>query len=781
RFGITREAIIGLGSYGLILAGLLNAPDSGYLVGKQAMRLLERYEADDLIAQAGFVDSTFIAHWKEPIANLAARCFEYYVQGLSKGDILYSGWNLYMRSTAQFYVGENFSTLLEGMKAQETFFQQHNLTNMWQKSVHERYFIHRLATPGYEDPAFDWEGIIGTFTDQNDLTGLFTLYSHHTICSLAMGNYREAWEMSLLAQKHADTVKSVFSYQLFGVYQAVAGLNFYGQASKSQQRTIRKTVKAVRARLEGTAKRQEENYRWGACFVDAEMERVLKGHLDPAAYHKALIAARAGKMTFPGSMVRTQFVRNLLVARHPDARDEYLKLRAELLNLDMLGVLTNLDDRFAPAFAELPPVSSGPRSSGSLLKHSNYVSGFQFDTQTFIKSIEALTGELQLDKLLNRLMTFAIENAGADYGVFLLRRDGTFRPVVAMNAEGIAAAASNGEENAIPTSIFNYVVQSGEVLRLGNASETTPFASDPLVLQNKERSVLCIPLKNKGQINAVIYLTNRLTENTFTEQRVGLLKVLAGQISLSIENALLYETMEKLVEERTSELEAEKKKSDHLLLNILPEQVAEELKQSGKARPRFYDQVTIMFCDFKNFTSYAESETPESLIATLDHCFRMFDKIIKKHNIEKIKTIGDAYLCVSGLPLANPTHALDVLKAAIEFQEWISNEAIEREKTGEKFLEIRIGIHTGSVVAGVVGDSKFAYDIWGDAVNTAARMEQSGQAGKINISAATYQLIVEHYHCVYRGKIQAKNKGMIDMYFVEKSLSELESQEGFSA
>jgi len=223
------------------------------------------------------------------------------------------------------------------------------------------------------------------------------------------------------------------------------------------------------------------------------------------------------------------------------------------------------------------------------------------------------------------------------------------------------------------------------------------------------------------------------------------------------------------VQERTKELRLEKQKSDDLLLNILPEEVANELKEKGSADAKQFDMVTVMFTDFKGFTKISERLSPSQLVEEIHICFKAFDAIIAKHNIEKIKTIGDAYMCAGGLPVSNETHAVDVVNAAIEIRQFMQEHLEQKKLAGEEVFEIRIGIHTGPVVAGIVGIRKFAYDIWGDTVNVASRLESSGEAGKINISGSTYEYVKDQFACTHRGKIEAKNKGQIDMYFVENA------------
>lgn len=223
--------------------------------------------------------------------------------------------------------------------------------------------------------------------------------------------------------------------------------------------------------------------------------------------------------------------------------------------------------------------------------------------------------------------------------------------------------------------------------------------------------------------------------------------------------------LEKQVDERTFELQKEKQKTENLLLNILPHEVAEELKENGSSEAKYYDEVTVLFTDFVNFTQSSEKMGAEKMLVELNECFTAFDMIMEKHGLEKIKTIGDAYLAVCGLPLKNKSHAYQTILVALDIIDFIE----QRKKTNLDVLDIRIGINSGSLIAGIVGVKKFAYDIWGDTVNTAARMEQNSDKGKINISESTYQLVKDDFAFEYRGKIETKGKGAMEMYFVTKS------------
>ena len=234
--------------------------------------------------------------------------------------------------------------------------------------------------------------------------------------------------------------------------------------------------------------------------------------------------------------------------------------------------------------------------------------------------------------------------------------------------------------------------------------------------------------------------------------------------------AELNASLEQKVILRTQEIEHEREKSENLLLNIFPKQVAQELKGKGKVTPKFYEKVSVLFTDFKGFTQISSKLTPQEIITELNYCFSVFDAVCAKYHLEKIKTIGDAYMCAGGIPIENNSNPIDAINAAIEMLEFIGHLKRLKEAENKPVWELRIGIHTGSVVAGVVGTHKFAYDIWGDAVNTASRMESSGEAGKINISGTTYEYVKHHFKCAHRGKIQVKGKGELDMYFVEGRL-----------
>jgi class 3 adenylate cyclase len=224
----------------------------------------------------------------------------------------------------------------------------------------------------------------------------------------------------------------------------------------------------------------------------------------------------------------------------------------------------------------------------------------------------------------------------------------------------------------------------------------------------------------------------------------------------------------KFVQATNKIIEQEKERSETLLMNILPEETAEELKLNGKVQAKKYESVTVLFTDFVGFTSYSKNLSPEVLVETVSYYFSKFDEIVEKYDLEKIKTIGDAYMCAGGLPFPTEDHAHKMIHAAFEIAAFVK-EAKANATACEMNFDIRIGMSTGPVVAGVVGSKKFAYDIWGDTVNIASRMESNSEQGKINISENTYALVKDSFDCTYRGEIEVKNRGMLKMYFVDSA------------
>jgi class 3 adenylate cyclase len=398
-----------------------------------------------------------------------------------------------------------------------------------------------------------------------------------------------------------------------------------------------------------------------------------------------------------------------------------------------------------------------------------------------LKASQVLSAEIKLDRLLKELMSIVLENAGAQRGILFLETDGKFFA----EAESVA-----GEGKTIVTqhqpirdrldvaqSILNYVMRLRETVVLEDAANNGNFARDEYIVESTPKSLLCMPLVRQGRLDGILYLENNLATGAFTPSRIEVVNLLAAEISISLSNARLYDDLQQnnrmlevKVDDRTrdlamanQELEHEKWKTDQLLLNVLPARVAEELKEHGEARPERFDNVTVFFSDFVAFTDRAATMSPEALLHELNDMFTAFDGIVSGNECERIKTIGDAYLFVCGMPEANENHARRVIESALQIRDYVAR---RNEGRDEPWL-LRMGIHSGPVVGGIVGIHKYVYDVFGDTINTAARMESHSVPMKINLSETTRSLAAEGFVYTPREPVEVKGKGTMQMFFVE--------------
>ena len=320
--------------------------------------------------------------------------------------------------------------------------------------------------------------------------------------------------------------------------------------------------------------------------------------------------------------------------------------------------------------------------------------------------------------------------------------------------------------------ICNTVICQGDLLYVPDLSDDDRFKNNPLVESEPNiRFYAGAPLITpNGQAIGTICSVDFEKRDLSINQREALRK-LSKQVMAQLELRRTLIEVNRLVEEQkelSQRVNLEKENVELLLSRVLPDEIAKELQDNERVEPKYIDECSILFTDFVGFTKLTETLSPKTLIDLLHQVFCQFDKICKKYEIEKIKTIGDSYMCVSGITKNKKEHTQRICLAACEMLEYLSKANAQRSKLKMPTWEMRLGIHTGPIICGVVGEDKFTFDVWGDSVNTASLMEQNGTPGKVNVSESAYFRVNKQFNCEERGEILTTKKGPLKMFYVNK-------------
>ena len=774
RYGNSIESALAYAFYGYVLSAQLKDYKGGYNFAKLGIALNEKFQDKSLRSKVLVIAVGCVEHWQMSFKNTIHNLREGYNVGLESNDIIYAGYALSFLNRSQFLMGEDLDTVYEKLIGYLQF--SGRIQSI--VSTHQMLAWARLITDLGDFRAE--EKVFGPYVKDLDQEKYYEQLISEQNLPLPMANYCIAKSMyhyfmsdfsmsASWAERAQPLLKSVPGLPEWGehtVFSCLASLACVLDSrhlSKSQKDQGRKNLKV----LENWAKASPENYESRYLLAMAELSSI-EGQVEQAKeyYSKALKSSQDADVRYMSAIIyeRTAAMHLRLKETEPFEKLMHLAL-IEYQNWKAVGKVRSL-------------LRNYPFLDIHSKEKSSVISSSMIDLESILKASSSLSGEVVLENLLEKLLLIVIENAGAQNGFLFRHRnnqiylDASSRMINANVCE--IKSYLIDEVDFVSRAIVRKVNNTKEIIILDDVRQDPLYSNDAQLKLLGTRSLLCMPILSKGEMTAILYLDNKDSSHAFTRGRLELLNLLSGQMAVSIENAQLYQNLELKVLERTStiekqklELEEEKRKTDALLLNILPDEIAQELKSHGSSKPRRHESVTIMFSDFEKFTMMSEALSPEEIVEFVDYFYKAFDRIIDKYNIEKIKTIGDAYMCVSGLPNYNPEHAINAVKAAVEIVQFVEQYNAEHLKTGQPFCRIRVGLHTGPVVAGVVGLNKFAYDIWGDSVNTASRLQTVCEPGKVNLSKTTFELIKDHFNCEHRGKIKMKYKDELDMYYVQ--------------
>lgn len=761
--------------------------ERGYHAGELAIAFLELYCARELRAKVNNLHSALVRHWKEPARNNIAPLQAGIKSGLDTGDNEYTSYCVKDYCVHLFLTGYPLDEVEAKIARSEDLLlklgQEYSIvqTNIW-RQVGLNFMGQSPEPAVLQGDWFDAEAVMPHLKETNNQTLIFIVDLARLMLAYSFGNYQAARDYAIAALDCRAAVMGFLYEPLHDFYYSLTLLAL-AQKQGDLSEVDLATITESEIKLQHWASHCPENFQHKHDLVAAELANV-RGDRDlwrtAELYERAISGARTQQYLQEealawelaanfymrrgrGAIAETYFRETYYCYSRWQAHAKVQKLEQKDLAATTVRVTTN----------------------------STNTTGQSLDLMSIVQASQTIATEIKLDRLLSLLMQTLIQNAGAQIGHLLLETGGqwcieaTGKVEEQVEAERVQVAEGMPctDKDTICRAIVQYVIRTRETVVLHNAPQEGDFMGDRYIQTHQPKSVLCSPLLNQGQLIGIVYLENSLVVGAFSRDRLEVLKILSTQAAISIENARFYQTLENKVAKRTTQLAAanaeitqlnemlkeenllvreEREKSERLLLNILPEAIAERLKEGHSHIADGFPEVTILFADIVGFTQLSETISPQDLVYLLNQIFSAFDALCARHGLEKIKTIGDAYMVVGGLPMPRKDHAEAIAEMALDMQQEIAR-FNARENAN---LNTRIGINTGPVVAGVIGTSKFIYDLWGDAVNTASRMESHGIPGAIQVSSSTYQLLQDKYLWKERGIIQVKGKGEMMGYLL---------------
>ncbi|HMQ06646.1 MAG TPA: adenylate/guanylate cyclase domain-containing protein [Saprospiraceae bacterium] len=770
KYGNHGASSMAYGTFGALLCSLMGRMNRGCEFGHLSLELMAKTGAWKWNAQIIAATYSLIFHWKDHIDSVLQPLQDSYISSFETEINNYVSMNAFTYCAYAFLSGKELPRLQKEAESYSDSLMDQN------QDIHRNYInIYRqgiLNLKGKARNPLTLKGmacnediLLPMFEKDNDGLGIFLI--HFVKCQLGyiFRNFDHAFEHASHARPGVHLVRGRFEEPNFYFYEGLTLLEWMAQEKSSERKWLR-VINQGKKKLKKWAKDAPENFLHKFQLLEAEWLKA-NGRNDNALlmYKNAISGAMKCGFLHEEAISRELAGRFYIKMEMTEMAEYFLRTAFDCYRRwGAISKLSQLKTEFAASSISLEGVeSNGDHTKSS----SHYLRPESIDFSAFVKSAMSISAEVVLPKLLQTLLQNIMENAGAQRGILLLYNQENlwikaYIDLIQKN-EDFLTRISPYRTGYLSESILSYAIRTKNQIVLSDAVTHSQFGSDPYITTHRVHSVMCIPIMHQGKTTGFIYLENRLLKGAFTKGHLELIHMLSTQVAISIENAFLVERLEQRVAERTSELKKEKKKSDELLHNILPIQTAKELKKHGIAIPKYYESVTVLFTDFQEFTRISSQLTPHELVEELNENFKVFDGIVEKFGIEKIKTIGDAYMAVGGLPIPSDNHAELAVRAALEIRDFVQNRIASEQ--GIQF-QLRVGIHTGPVVAGIVGTKKFQYDIWGDTVNIAARMESHSSAGRITISSETYEKVKHIFQCEERGNVNVKGKGEMKIFYV---------------
>jgi len=763
RYGNNGVASFGYVGYGMILAQGFADYQAGKKLADIAMLINKQLGYSVLKWKLGIVYNNFVQHWTMPVRPQFDNMQELINGCISNGDPIYAGYGIFHYHQKKFLCGfplaevqQSIENYLHGVDLRGDKETRHFL---------EGYFHAVRCLRGVDEnillmgQSFNAPERLAQIVASSSFSVAADTYIAYMNILYQFQHYEEAWQRYLEGSKYVEFIYHRYEFAEFNFCGGLICVMAF-EKKLSPAKPYLKKLKGHLQKLKLWATNCPDNFEPLCLLLEAESSRISgKAGNTVTIYEKAIQSAEkylfinikalanelAGRFHFQSG--------NVIIAKTylDNARRAYQQwgaiLKVKYLEKEFESVL-------GKTILEETKETATPEAWQNT------------DMNLVLQTSNTINNTKDIDRMIEKLMQTVIQNSGADTGYILTRNRADLLIKASFTVtEGARSVSDHPDVNILPLNVIRYAGRMKELLVINNPARQAEYCELPYFLAHQPLSVLIYPILKQGELFGLLYLENYLTEGIFDNKRIGMLNLISSQIAMLLDNAYLNKNMESRVRERTFELETEKNQISGLLENIFPKEAIEELKLTGKVTPQELQNITVMMADIKGFTNISERLNPEELITMIDNYFRAFDEIMGKYGLEKIKTIGDAYMAIGGIGKTLYNGAEKMVQAALEMQEF--SEKLLKESDKEQ-IQLRIGIHTGVVIAGVVGSKKLQYDIWGDTVNIAARMEQNSEPSRVNISEVTRNLVKDKFQLIYRGKIEAKNKGEMDMYFVER-------------
>jgi histidine kinase len=761
--GISSFCYIG---YGMLVSQLFGKYRTGKKLADVSLQLNNQLGYTALKWKVRLSYYNFVHHWTEPVRPEIDNILEVENGAYANGDPIFAGYAIFIYHQKKFALGFHLKELQQSFENYlKVVEQRHDVET---HHFLESYYYAIRCLRGLENNIAEMgDGFNAPKQLQKSISSSsFTVVADTLIAYMntlfMFGHIQDAFEQYQQAVKfkYMDFIQQRYEFAEFNFYAALICAAAYEQKISSKLNSL-KQIKLHLKKLKMWKEHCAANFEPQYLIASAEMNRVTgNGQQASALYEQAIQSAEQHHFINYKALANELAGRFQFKSGNQIMSKTYLdNSRKAYMQWGAVAKVKQIEDEFSQLLgASIAEEQSAQDTNAGIV--------VGMDLNLILQANRAVKSEKDIDSLVAQLMKAIIQYSGADNGYLLVKNRSDL--VVKANyttTDGVKTLAEYADNEMMPMSIVKYVIRLKEPLILNHPAQIPEYSNTRYFEKSKPKSLICYPILKQDEIFGVLYLENYLHEGVFDEKKINMLNLISAQVAVSLDNAFLYQHLESRVLERTEMLEAEKGKTEEMLENILPKAAIEELKRTGKTTAQKFDNITVLIADIKGFTTISESLTPEELIGKIDFYFRSFDDIMMKYGLEKIKTIGDAYMAVGGLDGKAEEGAVNMIAAAMEMQQCMKDKNINTN--ADEKLEMRVGINTGTVIAGVVGIKKFQYDIWGDAVNIAARMEQQSEPGRINVSKETYAIAKGKVLFTYRGKIEAKNKGLMDMYFVE--------------